>query len=145
MVKAKQINRRCVILGFGSVAIPVCHIFATRYSMREYVIVDKKRITDEQIKILGNKRVSRLELDIERKDLFSTMMYILKDDDVVCVFFGCNESLDILHACHLKKGIVYVNAGIEEDMFKPYPSQYALYNAFFEFKKKIQASYCRKY
>ena len=60
MVKAKQINRRCVILGFGSVAVPVCHIFATRYSMREYVIVDKKRITDEQIKILGNKRVSRL-------------------------------------------------------------------------------------
>ena len=141
MVKAKQINRRCVILGFGSVAVPVCHIFATRYSMREYVIVDKKRITDEQIKILGNKRVSRLELDIERKDLFQAMMYILKDDDIVCDFFGCNESLDIMHACHLKKGIVYVNAGIEEDIFKPYPTQYALYNAFFEFKKKYKPSF----
>ena len=65
MVKAKQINRRCVILGFGAVAVPVCHIFASRYPMREYVIIDKKRITDEQIKIFGNKRVSRLELDIK--------------------------------------------------------------------------------
>jgi len=141
MVKAKQINRRCVILGFGSVAIPVCHIFATRYSMREYVIVDRKRITEEQIIILGNKRVSRLELDIKPEELFQTMMYILKDDDVVCDFFGCNETIDILHACHLKKGIVYVNASIEENILKPYPSQNALYQAFFEFRKKFQPSF----
>ena len=141
MVKSKQINRRCVILGFGGVATPVCHIFATRYSMREYVIVDKKRITDEQIKIFGNKRVSRLELDIKPEDLFQTMMYILKDDDIVCDFFGCNETLDILHACHLKKGIVYVNASIEENILKPYPSQLALYQAFFEFRKKFKPNF----
>ena len=138
MVKAKEINRRCVILGFGGVAKPVCHIFATRYSMREYIIIDRHRITDEQIKIFGNKRVSRLEFDIKPEALFDTMMYILKDDDVVCDFFGCNESIDVLHACHLKKGIVYVNASIEENILKPYPSQNALYQAFFEFKKKYK-------
>ena len=138
MVKAKQINRRCVILGFGGVAKPVCHIFATRYSMREYIIIDKKRITDDQIKIFGNKRVSRLEFDIKPEDLFETMRYILKDDDIVCDFFGCNETIDILHACHLKKGIIYVNASIEENILKPYPSQNALYQAFFEFKKKFK-------
>ena len=59
MVKAKQINRRCVILGFGSVAIPVCHIFATRYSMREYVIIDRKRITEEQIIILNTLKIKK--------------------------------------------------------------------------------------
>ena len=138
MVKAKEINRRCVILGFGGVAKPVCHIFATRYSMREYILIDKNRITDEQIKIFGNKRVSRLELDIKPEELFDTMNYILKDGDIVCDFFGCNETIDILHACHLKKGIVYVNASIEENILKPYPSQNALYQAFFEFKKKFK-------
>ena len=135
MVKAKQINRRCVILGFGGVAKPVCHIFSTRYQMREYLIIDKHRITDEQIKIFGNKSVSRIEMDIKPEQLFSTMVYFLKDDDVVCDFFGCNETIDILKACHLKKGIIYVNASIEENILKPYPSQNALYQAFFKFRK----------
>ena len=136
MVKVKDINRRCVILGFGGVAQPVCHILSTRYPMKEYVLVDKKRITDKEIEVLGPKKVSRLEMDIKPEELFDTMMYILKDGDVVCDFFGCNETLDILHACHLKKGIVYVNASIEENIQKPYPSQNALYQAFFAFKKK---------
>ena len=127
-----------MILGFGGVAKPVCHIFATRYSMQEYVIIDRNRITDDQIKIFGNKRVSRLEFDIKPENLFNTMMYILQDGDVVCDFFGCNETIDILHACHLKKGIVYVNASIEENIQKPYPSQNALYRAFFEFKKRYK-------
>ena len=141
MVKAKEINRRCVILGFGGVAKPVCHIFATRYSMREYFIVDKKRITDDQIKIFGNKPVSRLEFDIKPEELFDTMNYILKDDDIVCDFFGCNETIDILRACNLKKGIIYINASIEEDLARPYPSQNALYNTFFEFKKKFKPKF----
>ena len=138
MVKVKDINRRCVILGFGGVAKPVCHILSTRYPMKEYVLVDKKRITDNEIKLFGNKNVSRLEMDIKPEELFDTMMYILKDGDVVCDFFGCNETIDILHACHLKKGIVYVNASIEENIQKPYPSQNALYRAFFEFKKRYK-------
>ena len=138
MVKAKEINRRCVILGFGGVAKPVCHIFATRYSMREYIIVDKKRISDDQIKIFGNKPVSRLEFDIKPEELFDTINYILKDNDIVCDFFGCNETLDIIHACHLKNGIVYVNASLEENLAKPYPTQNAIYQAFFEFKKKFK-------
>ena len=75
-------------------------------------------------------------MDIKPEELFDTMMYILKDNDVVCDFFGCNETLDILHACHLKKGIIYVNASIEENILKPYPSQNALYQAFYAFKKK---------
>ena len=141
MVKAKEINRRCVILGFGGVAKPVCHIFATRYSMREYFIVDKKRITDDQIKIFGNKPVSRLEFDIKPEELFDTINYILKDDDIVCDFFGCNETIDILRACNLKKGIIYINASIEEDLARPYPSQNALYNTFFEFKKKFKPTF----
>ena len=141
MVKAKEINRRCVILGFGGVAKPVCHIFATRYSMREYFIVDKKRITDDQIKIFGNKPVSRLEFDIKPEELFDTINYILKDDDIVCDFFGCNETIDILRACNLKKGIIYINASIEEDLARPYPSQNALYNTFFEFKKKFKPKF----
>ena len=136
MVKAKEINRRCIILGFGGVAKPVSHILSTRFPMREYVLVDRKRITDNQIKVFGDRKVSRLEIDIKPEELFDTMMYILKDGDVVCDFFGCNETLDILHACHLKKGIVYVNASIEENILKPYPSQNALYQAFYEFKKK---------
>ena len=136
MVKAKEINRRCIILGFGGVAKPVSHILSTRYPMREYLLVDRKRITDNEIKVFGDRKVSRLEIDIKPEELFDTMMYILKDGDVVCDFFGCNETLDILHACHLKKGIVYVNASIEENILKPYPSQNALYQAFYEFKKK---------
>ena len=136
MVKVKEINRRCVILGFGGVARPVCHILSTRYPMNEYILVDKKRITDKEIELFGNKKVSRLEMDIKPEELFDTMIYILKDGDVVCDFFGCNETIDILHACHLKKGIVYVNASIEENILKPYPSQNALYQAFYAFKKK---------
>ncbi len=75
MINAKPIKRRCVILGFGSVATPVCHIFASRYPMLEYAIVDKRRITDKQIKMFGNKRVSRLVLDYKPEELFQTMMY----------------------------------------------------------------------
>ena len=62
MVKAKNINTRCVILGFGAVVIPVCHIFATRYSMNEYLLVDKNRITDEQIKYSETKKYQDLKL-----------------------------------------------------------------------------------
>ena len=136
MIKAKEINKRCVILGFGEVAKPVCHILSTRYPMREYVLVDKRRISDKEIELFGQKRVSRLEMDIRPEDLFDTMMYVLKDGDVVCDFFGCNESLDIVHACHLKKGIVYINASLEENIEKPYPTQDALYQAFFAFRNK---------
>ena len=141
MEKAKEINRRCVILGFGGVAKPVSYIFATRYSMREYILIDKRRITDEQIKIFGDKPVSRLEFNIKPEDLFDTINYILKDNDIVCDFFGCNETIDILRACHLKKGIVYINASMEENILKPYPTQNALYQAFFEFKKKFKPSF----
>ena len=141
MEKAKEINRRCVILGFGGVAKPVSYIFATRYSMREYILIDKRRITDEQIKIFGDKPVSRLEFNIKPEDLFDTMNYILKDNDIVCDFFGCNETIDILRACHLKKGIVYINASVEENILKPYPTQNALYQAFFEFKKKFKPTF----
>ena len=137
MVKVKDINRRCVILGFGGVAKPVSHILSTRYPMKEYILVDRRRITDKEIELFGEKKVSRLEMDIKPEELFDTMMYILKDNDVVCDFFGCNETLDILHACHLKKGIIYVNASIEENILKPYPSQNALYQAFYAFKKNI--------
>ncbi len=141
MEKAKEINRRCVILGFGGVAKPVSYIFATRYSMREYILIDKRRITDEQIKIFGDKPVSRLEFNIKPEDLFDTINYILKDNDIVCDFFGCNETIDILRACHLKKGIVYINASMEENILKPYPTQNALYQAFFEFKKKLKPTF----
>ena len=141
MEKAKEINRRCVILGFGGVAKPVSYIFATRYSMREYILIDKRRITDEQIKIFGDKPVSRLEFNIKPEELFDTMNYILKDNDLVCDFFGCNETIDILRACHLKKGIVYINASMEENILKPYPTQNALYQAFFEFKKKFKPTF----
>ena len=141
MEKPKEINRRCVILGFGGVAKPVCYIFATRYPMREYILIDKRRITDEQIKIFGDKPVSRLEFHIKPEDLFDTMNYILKDGDIVCDFFGCNETIDIIHACHLKKGIVYLNASMEENILKPYPTQNALYQALFEFKKKYNPTF----
>jgi homospermidine synthase len=141
MEKAKEINRRCVILGFGGVAKPVCYIFAKRYPMREYILIDKRRITDEQIKIFGDKPVSRLEFHIKPEDLFDTMNYILKDGDIVCDFFGCNETIDIIHACHLKKGIVYLNASMEENILKPYPTQNALYQALFEFKKKYNPTF----
>ena len=141
MEKPKEINRRCVILGFGGVAKPVCYIFAKRYPMREYILIDKRRITDEQIKIFGDKPVSRLEFHIKPEDLFDTMNYILKDGDIVCDFFGCNETIDIIHACHLKKGIVYLNASMEENILKPYPTQNALYQALFEFKKKYNPTF----
>jgi homospermidine synthase len=137
MEKVEEINRRCVVLGFGEVAKAVCHILSTRYPMKEYVLVDKKRITDKEIELFGQKRVSRLEMDIRPEDLFDSIMYILKDGDVVCDFFGCNESLDIIHACHLKKGIVYINASLEENIEKPYPSQNALYQAFSTLERNI--------
>ena len=41
MIKIKEIERRCVVLGYGGVAKPVCHIFSTRYPMKEYLLVDK--------------------------------------------------------------------------------------------------------
>ena len=138
MIKPKEINRRCVILGFGNVAKSVCHILATRYPMREYILIDKIRITDDQIKIFGDKRVSRLEFDIKPEELIDTMLYILKDGDIVFDFFGCNETIDILRACNLKKGIIFMNSSLEENIQKPYPTQNDLYQAFFEFKKKYK-------
>ena len=141
MVKVTQINRRCVILGFGAVAMPVFHILASKYSMKEYIIVDKKRITDEQIKVFGYKNVSRLEKDVQPENLFETMKNLLEDNDIVFDFFGCNKTIEILHACHLKKGIIYMNADLEQNVLEPYPSQYAMYQDFFEFKKKYKPSF----
>jgi len=69
MVKVKEINRRCVILGFGGVAKPASHILLTRYPMKDYVIVDKKRVTDNDIQVFGKSRVSRLEMDINHEEI----------------------------------------------------------------------------
>ena len=137
MVKTQEIQRRCVILGYGGVAKPVCHILTTRYPMKEYLLVDKRKITDEEIKQFGSKKVSRLQIDIKPEQLYETIINILMDNDEVFDFFGCNETLDILRACNTKKGIIYLNSSMEENVLKPYPSQYALYEAFNDFKRKF--------
>jgi homospermidine synthase len=136
MIKIKEIERRCVVLGFGGVAKPVCHIFSTRYPMKEYLLIDKRKIDDEELKLFGNKKVTRLEIDIEPENLFDTILNIVKDGDIVFDFFGCNETLDIIRACNQKKDIFYINSSLEENILKPYPTQNALYDAFEEFKKK---------
>jgi len=87
MIKVKKINRSCVILEFGGVAKPVFHIVSTRYPMKEYVILNRKRVTDNDIQVFGESKVSRLEMDIKPEELFDTMIYIFKDDDVVLPFF----------------------------------------------------------
>ncbi len=138
----QEIPRRCVILGFGGVAKPVSHILATKYPMKEYVLVDQRRITDKEIEVFGkNTKVSRLEISIAPSELFETMMYILKDNDVVLDFYGCNESLDILFACHNKKGIVYLNASLEENILEPYRFQSSLYAAMNAFSKKFKPKF----
>lgn len=53
-------------------------------------------------------------------------------------FFGCDEILDIIHACSLKKDIFYIKSSLEENIVKPYPTQNTLYDAFEEFKKKYK-------
>lgn len=137
MVKTQEIQRRCVILGYGGVAKPVCHILTTRYPMKEYLLVDKRKITDEEIKQFGSKKVSRLQIDIKPEQLYETITNILMDNDEVFDFFGCNETLDILRACNTKKGIIYLNSSMEENVLKPYPSQYALYEAFMILKENL--------
>ena len=34
-----------------------------------------------------------------------------------------------------------MNADVEENILKPYPSQYAMYQAYFEFKKKYKPTF----
>ena len=58
MLKIVDIPRRCVVLGFGGVAKPVCHILLTRYSLKEYLLVDKRKIADIELKLFGNKKVT---------------------------------------------------------------------------------------
>ena len=134
MSKIKDIQKRCVIFGFGGVAKPLCHIFCTRYPMKEYLLVDKRKIPDNELKLFGNEKVERLEVDIKPEKLFETVQNIIKDEDVVCDFFGCNETIDILRACNTKKGIFYINSSLEENILKPYPTQNALYDALENFK-----------
>ena len=140
MIKIKEIQRRCVILGFGGVAKPVCFIFTTRYPMKEYLLVDKKNIDEKELQLFRNQKVTTLKIDIKPDKLFDTINNIIKDGDIVCDFLGCNETIDILHGCNLKKDIYYVNSSLEENILKPYPSQNALYDAFDEFKKKYNPS-----
>lgn len=132
--KIKDIQKRCVVFGFGGVAKPVCHIFVTRYPMKEYLLVDKRKILDSELELFGNTKVERLEVDIKPEKLFETVQSIIKDEDVVCDFFGCNETIDILRACNTKKGIFYINSSLEENILEPYPTQNALYDAFENFK-----------
>lgn len=136
----KEIQRRCVILGFGGVARPICHIFTTRFPMKEYLLVDKRKIDDKELELFGDKKVTRLEIDIKPEKLFETILNIINDGDIVCDFFGCNETLDILKACNLKKDIVYINSSMEENILKPYPTQNDLYNAFEEFRKQTNST-----
>lgn len=82
------------------------------------------------MKSFGNQKVTKLVINIKPEDLFETISNILKDEDVVFDFFGCNETLDILRACNFKKGIIYLNSSLEENILKPYPSQNDLYDAF---------------
>ena len=141
MLKIKNIERRCVILGFGGVAKPVCHILSTRFTVNEFILVDKRNISDSELKLFGNQKVTKLEINIKPEDLFETISNILKDEDVVFDFFGCNETLDILRACNFKKGIIYLNSSLEENILKPYPTQNDLYDAFNEFKKKYNPTF----
>ena len=140
MIKIKEIQRRCVILGFGGVAKPVCYILTTRYPMKEYLLVDKRKIDEKELQIFKNQKVTTLQIDIKPEILYDTIFNIIKDGDIVCDFFGCSETIDILRGCNLKKDIFYVNSSLEENTLKPYPSQKALYDAFDEFKNKYNTS-----
>ena len=108
--------------------------------MKEYLLVDKKKIDEKELQLFRNQKVTTLKIDIKPEKLFDTIFNIIKNGDIVCDFLGCNETIDILHACNLKKDIYYVNSSLEENTLKPYPSQNALYEAFFEFKKKYNPS-----
>ena len=141
MIKIKNIERRCIILGFGGVAKAVCHILSKRFSKIEFILVDKRNIADSELKLFGDKKVTRLELNIKQEELFETISNILKDEDIVFDFFGCNETLEIMRACHFKKGIIYLNSSLEENILEPYPSQNSLYDAFDEFKKKYNPTF----
>ena len=141
MLNIKNIERRCVILGFGGVAKPVCLIITTRLPMKEYLLVDKRKIADSELKLFGNKKVTRLKANIKPHELYNFILDILKDEDIVFDFLGCNETLDILRACNYKKGIIYLNSSLEENILKPYPTQIDLYDAFTEFKKKYNPTF----
>ena len=65
MIKIKEIQRRCVILGFGGVAKPVCYILTTRYPMKEYLLVDKRKIDEKELQIFKNQKVTTLQIDIK--------------------------------------------------------------------------------
>lgn len=131
----EEIPWRCVILGFGGIAKPVAYILSTRYPMREYLLVDRRRIKDEEIEVFGNKNVSLFEKDIKPSELYDIKCYLIKDNEVVIDFYGCNETMDIFNVCNKKKGIVYANASMEEDITDPiayYVPVYITLHSFYE-------------
>ena len=86
MSKIIEIPRRCVVLGLGGVAKPVCHLLSTRYSLKEYLLVDKRKISDGELRLFKNIKVTRLEMDIKPDKLLETISNILKDGDIVFDF-----------------------------------------------------------
>ena len=133
--------RRCLIFGFGGVAKAAVPIILKTIPIESFVLIDRRRIYDSELSICGNLKVSRLEKEFDYGKLKNGASKIIEDDDIVLDFFGCSESLDIIKACNEKKGIVYLNASLEEYEEYPFPNQYCLYQSMYDYREKYKPTF----
>ena len=133
--------RRCLIFGFGGVAKAAVPLILKNLPIESFTLIDRRRIFDTELSIFGNLKVSRLEKEFEYGKLQSEVSKIIYDNDIVLDFFGCSESLDIIKACNEKKGIVYLNASLEEYEDHPYKDQYSLYQAMYDYRDKYKPTF----
>ena len=133
--------RRCLILGFGGVAKAAVPLILDKIPIESFVLIDRRRIYDSELSMFKDLKVSRLEKEFECGKLQSEISKIIYDEDLILDFFGCSESLDVIKACNEKKGIIYLNASLEEYEDNPYPNQYSLYQAMYDYREKYKPTF----
>lgn len=136
-----QKTRRCVVFGYGGVAMSTLPILNKEIKISHFVLVDRKKILPQELKVLDGIKFEVIQEDFPIGSLPKRVPEIIQDDDIVIDLFGCSESLDIVRACNTKKGIVYVDASLEEYEENSRATLYDIYKDMDKYNKEVKPKF----
>lgn len=130
------VKRRFLLFGIGGVAQSVIPILIPKCKdiIKEFVVYDMVEMTEEIKKMFEPIKMTYIRKKFESKTFKQELLQIIKENDVVLELFGMTTSQRFVEACSEVKGVVMVNASLEEFDEDILGSQHANYKRLNDYK-----------
>ena len=122
-------QRRCVFLGFGTVAqttFPLA-VKLLRDQISEFVLIDRRQLTDEDLFVTKGFDVKIEHVTLTPDNIASEIDRLIHDNDMMFDFTCCIDTNTIIRTIGKKKNVIYVDTCLEEWEGMECPTQFALY------------------